>query len=144
MFIKNIKESFPNYLTDREIKDCILELANDQVWRETSSGLWRCDNPYGPTIEYLLMQMAFHLKDTGEHWVMCHKPGGGEVMMHAHNKWATALYYLNDHPSSLLTEAGEVKVKAGRMVCLEPGTLHGIQANQSNEARWSVVMLYNG
>jgi hypothetical protein len=124
--------------------DIILELQDGEQ-RETSSGLMRVDREYfGPAINQLVHNIG-DVIDERIHasWGMVHKPGSAHIFSHHHNTWNTAIYYPLDHPSALLLDGAAVLPRAGTLVILERGEMHGVASNETAEERYSVVMTFH-
>lgn len=134
-----ILDTLPCY-AEQVSYECEHEL---ELFRKTGSGLWRSNKPTTPAIQELKGRIEAYVGvEVYDWWVMKHLPGGIEVFMHEHNDWATAIYYPEDHPAGLLTDDGVVESQAGRLVLLDPKESHGVEANDTEEVRYSVVFLY--
>lgn len=126
------------------LMDFLDECEDHEDWRETGSGLFRWDKPESEFVDHVK-----NIAPSTPHdwWVMKHVPGGAEVLPHIHNNWATMVTFLNTHPSALLyqdpgkEEWTRAVPEQGWGVYLVPGTLHKVEANESDYNRYTLILL---
>lgn len=122
-----------------------LEIIPTDYWTRTGSGLYRYNLHIDMPNDFLSTYFVTLSKVIGQlqaHWVMWHKPGGPEIFQHEHNEWATAVYFPKDHETALDLDGDLVYPRSGRLALLPARTLHGVQANETEEDRYSVIALF--
>lgn len=132
-------DSFP-----AEHEEVYYEAKYLDEWRRTGSGLWRSDKPSTQHISELKAEVEALVGPIPTWWVTKHLPGGKAVPLHIHNQWGTAVYYPRNHPVGLFHAGDVIESKEGRLLVLPAGTEHGVEANESEETRYSVVFLFAG
>jgi hypothetical protein len=127
--------------------DNLIEELTKAHTRKTGSGLLRFDDiekEGGKLTE--LKDMVCHAvaREILSSWRMRHHSGGGDVLMHSHNKHWTAIYYPNTHPAPLLLEGDDnYTPMTDELVILPAGEMHGVEENRTDTPRYSVVYLFD-
>ena len=121
----------------------IVDYLDWATWRMTASGLLRVDDLGIPAIEDLLKRICCAVAPLKQTWAMIHEPGSEEVVSHVHNKWATVIYYPLKHPCGLILKDQIYKPKGDDLLILPVGCEHGVEANNSEDRRFSIIGLYD-